>query len=214
MASHYAAQNNAVDALKILLEAEGNNPRTNEKATCLMLAAEKGQLDTVKYLLTIVDPKTNVPVQVKQQRQDGMTALILAAHNKHPEVVALLKPYEIGMHMNKKMNALTGAASSGSVECCELLLEEAGEINELQSTALIEATRAGHLDCVKLLAPKEAGIRAPKGQSALVTAVNHGRVEEVKYLAENENELKPEMFKDGWTPLMSACAGNADELIK
>lgn len=62
MASHYAAQNNAVDALKILLEAEGNNPRTNEKATCLMLAAEKGKTDTVKYLLTIVDPKTNIPV--------------------------------------------------------------------------------------------------------------------------------------------------------
>ena len=66
MASHYAAQNNAVDALKILLEAEGNNPRTNEKATCLMLAAEKGHKETVEYLLTIVDPKTNVPVQAKQ----------------------------------------------------------------------------------------------------------------------------------------------------
>lgn len=143
-----------------------------------------------------------------------MTALILAAHNKHSEIVTLLKPYELGMHMNKKMNALTGAASAGSAECCELLLEEAGTINELQSTALIEAARSGHLDCVKILVPKEAGLRAPNGQSALVTAVNSGRVEVVKYLAKNENELKPEMFKDGWTPLMAACAGNADELIK
>lgn len=47
-----------------------------------------------------------------------------------------------------------------------------------------------------------------------MTAVNSGRVEVVKYLAENEKELKPEMFKDGWTPLMAACAGNADDLIK
>ena len=115
-----------------------------------------------------------------------MTALILAAHNKHPEVVKLLKPYELGMQMNKKMNALTGAASAGSAECCELLLEEAGVVNELQSTALIEAARAGHLDCVKLLVEKEAGIRASNGQSALVTAVNSGRVEVAKYLSENE----------------------------
>lgn len=60
-----------------------------------------------------------------------MTALILAAHNKYSDVVTLLKPYEIGMQMNKKMNALTGAASAGSAECCKLLLEEAGVINEL-----------------------------------------------------------------------------------
>ena len=114
-----------------------------------------------------------------------MTAMILAAHNKFPEVVALLKPYELGMTMRKKMNALTGAASVGSLECCQLLLEEAGLVNELGSTAFIEAARAGYLDCVKLLEEKEAGLRAPEGQSALVTAVNAGQVEVVKYLCGN-----------------------------
>lgn len=67
-AIHFAAINKQLEAVKFLLNDE-QNLKTKENATPLMLAAEKDWVEGVNILLG----------QAKTQRQDGITALMLAA---------------------------------------------------------------------------------------------------------------------------------------
>jgi len=179
---------------------EERDLRTNENATALMISAESNADKTFKKLL----------FQAKMTRKDGMTALILAARCGFEEGVKLLHDQESGMFMDHHMNALTAAAAMGHLNCVKLLLNEAKEINGINSTALIEAARGGHVDVVKELIPYEANILPPKGISAIVTAAESGQLEAVKQLIDVERDC----YRDGWTPLMAAITKNHQQVVE
>lgn len=57
-------------------------------------------------------------------------------------------------------------------------------------TALMHAAMHGHLECVKLLVDKEAGLQDREGQTALILAAKTRQLECVEFLKPFESDIK------------------------
>jgi hypothetical protein len=133
-------------------------------------------------------------VEVNKTAQNGPTALMLASHSGHLEVVRLLLARE-GVEVNKSAAdgaaALLFASQNGHVEVMRLLL--ASEVNMSAAggaTALLLASQKGHVKVVRLLLARqgvEVNKSAQNGGTALIVASENDHVEVVRLLLAREN---------------------------
>lgn len=122
----------------------------------------------------------------------GQTALMVAAKNNRPEIVAVLAPLEAKRFCCHGKTALMYASEVNSVECVNILLdfekcmaspsidllESAHEYGEAASvsgrTALMIAAKADAIQAAKLLVGDEAGMQMSNGVTALMIAISKG----------------------------------------
>lgn len=93
-----------------------------------------------------------------QTKQEGITALMLAAGTGNEEMVDILKEKEAKMQSHSGQTALMCAAVNNYPNCCKKLRNEQKMQNEKGETALILAAAQGNLDVVKLLIKREFSI--------------------------------------------------------
>lgn len=100
-----------------------NSKSANNSDTALMLAADKGNIETVQALLAKgADVNTE---------NDGNTALMLAAMNGHAEIVQALlaKGADVNVKANNSDTALMEAAADGHTEIVQALLTNGTDVN-------------------------------------------------------------------------------------
>ena len=101
---------------------------------------------------------------------------------------------------------LIAAAVCGDADGVKRHINQAGKKVAGKMTALMYAAKYGHLECVKILAPLEKGMKDNSGRTALMHADKQGHLECVKILAPLEQEMKD---KDGRTA-KSIASSNKD----
>jgi ankyrin repeat protein len=131
---------------------------TQDGATALMVACQKGHEECVRALLEAGPP-------LAQATQDGTTALMMACQFGHVECVcALLRVGSpVAQAMQTGTTALMFACGEGHVECAGALLEAGAAVAQAMqdsTTALLLACHYGHMDCVRALL--EAGAPVSK----------------------------------------------------
>ncbi|WP_447896642.1 ankyrin repeat domain-containing protein [Stenotrophomonas acidaminiphila] len=132
----------------------------------LQRAALNGDVDEVKRLIPVSDPKA-----------DDSYALSIAAMNGHLECVKALIP--VSDPKADESEALKLAAERGHADCVELLIPVSDPKAD-ESGAMRRAAGRGHAHCVKLLIP----VSDPKADdcNALQWAAENGHVVCVKLL--------------------------------
>ena len=153
-AAVYAAGAGHRAILEVLAANGSDLHRRAEDGTALVLAAQNGHLDVVKFLLS-------KDVEVNITGKDGSTALILAAGKGHAEIAKLLlsKGAQINTQSKDGTSALMAAAGSGHLKVVNVLLERGATVNmknERDLTALILAAKNGHAGVVTSLLEKGA----------------------------------------------------------
>ena len=152
--------------------------------TPLMLAADRGLLETVKTLIS-------AGANVNAMKANQTTALMLAAGSGHLEVVKAL--LNVGAELNFKvgwMNPLMSAVEKGHLEVVKALLNVGADVNitkseKDQTTPLMLAIERGHLEIVKVLLNAGADLNVTKGvfnTTPLMLAIEKGHLEIVKVL--------------------------------
>lgn len=136
-------------------------------------ASKTGNLDEVRRLIPVSNPKAYDSVALRRAAQNGHTecvkvlipvsgifseALCWAAHNGHPDCVELLISV---LESIDGMKALLWAAEQGHAECVQLLIP-ISDPKKYYSRALQLAARNGHTPCVELLYPVSDPIVALK----------------------------------------------------
>ncbi|ESU40288.1 Ankyrin repeat protein, partial [Giardia duodenalis] len=172
-----AAQNRRDDAVKLLMKHEGGASGW----TSLICAAYLGDVDVVRDNFHEKGCKDVI----------GRTALMLAAHRGHTEVVRILVEEEGGMQNNDGVTALIFAARYGHSKCVRLLLEKEGGMQDKDGwTALMLAAYNDHVECVRLLAEREKDIKTTRecygyspGTMALDFAKRKGYTEIISILS-------------------------------
>lgn len=114
----------------------------------LVLAAQNGHLEMVKYLIPLCDPKSKHSLALRIAVQNGWT-----------EVVKVLMP--VSDIKAEKSAALIMASGKGFVEIVQLLLVQSSPKAQ-KSKALGLAVQQGHHACVELLYPVSHPIAALK----------------------------------------------------
>lgn len=143
------------ETLRPLELSEAYSPdKTGNRRTELMQAAIDGDLLTAFIM---------IPHQAKLQDQDGRTALMYAAERNECAMIALLTPHEKRIEAGSKLynwTAIFFAAWKGHTEAVQMLLDAEGDHMKADNfTPLMQAASEGHMDVVRILAPKQAGIR-------------------------------------------------------
>ncbi|MDD5456818.1 MAG: ankyrin repeat domain-containing protein [Candidatus Margulisbacteria bacterium] len=153
------------------------SPTHYDITTKLIDAVKKGDLQGTIEIL-------NLGANIHSRDDKGRTTLMLAALNKHPDIVSALleKGADISMTDNSKSsNALLYAAEGGDIECIRLLLKAGSDINYKNSynwTALMTAADSNKPEAVRFLKGNKADLHIIShiGQNAMHLAV---RFEEV-----------------------------------
>ncbi|KAK8518071.1 hypothetical protein V6N13_027560 [Hibiscus sabdariffa] len=175
--------------------------------TALYVAAECGNADLVKELMTCYDI-----VLAGIKARNGYDAFHIAAKQGDLEVLKILMEANVDLSMTSdsyNTTALHTAASQGHAEVVSFLLEEGDNVVAIArsngKTALHSAARNGHLEIVKALLSKEPGITTrtdKKGQTALHMAVKGHNVEVIVQKLLNEcGDHKSVINKSGETAL-------------
>ncbi len=144
----------------------------------IFTAAEKGETGVISELLSAD------PALAGKHREDGWTALHLAAYYGHPEAVGLLlaRDADVGLRSSNSMEntPLHAAVAGRQFQTVKLLLENGIEVNATQHggwTALQGAANNGDARLIELLLANGADPDAvsENGSTALslATAGNH-----------------------------------------
>ena len=172
-----AAKAGYEDIVELLDQTDENG------VTALMRAAERGDVEAVRALMSLQKGKTASCVTIGKCVILRGTALMRAASCGHAEVVRLLVEHEGGMQDNCGYTAPMFAAKSGHADCAKLLLErEICMQDKIGVTALMFAALGNHTECVKLLTEKEKKIRNAGGKTALDIAKNCGHIDVISTL--------------------------------
>jgi ankyrin repeat protein len=164
-----------------------------QNPTPLMIAAENGEIATVRNLLASGS-------NVNEKNYGGSTPLIYAASRGQLEVVRLLLSKGAGPNLcaDENMCPLWYAARHGSYDTVKTLLDAGANakvnpsINALEHPALHLAAARGHVNIVTLLINHGAEIDFYKyfsGNTALAMAVRVGKVKTSKILIERGANL-------------------------
>ncbi len=169
-----------------------NADTLNSGALCL--AAEKGHLQIVKYLM-----ESKYAVPRCQANADNSCGLRLAAYNGHLDVIRYLMESEYAVPRcqanARDSGALREAAWNGHLKVVQYLMENEYaiprcEANVYNSHALKYAAQNGHLKVVQYLMESEYALprcQANGGDSCtLRLAASNGHLEVVQYLMESE----------------------------
>jgi ankyrin repeat protein len=189
----------------------------------LIIASEKGDVDTVKSLL-------KNDVYIHAQDKDGKCALVAAAYKNHLEIVDLL--IDAGADVNMKDNSLQSAYLIATSEIpasktyTELLLKtlKAGAdvycTDSYNGTGLIRAADRGYVEIIEELLKTDIRINHINklGWTALLEAIILGdggkrHTEVVRLLVDAGADVNL-ADNDGVTPLAHAKNKNFTEIIK
>ncbi|TNJ30281.1 Kinase, NEK [Giardia muris] len=174
--------------------------------TALTYAIEAGDPDSIRLLLPEADMcgytklmifaasgnLVRVQDTLKEARSrttgKGMTALMLAAQHGHTDIVKVLAPMEGRQTCDDGTTALMLATAENHISCAQaLLVYEAGMQRNDGWTALTLAAFLGLTGIVELLLEKESGAREKNaGNTALILAVQHGRIGAATALVHSE----------------------------
>ncbi len=215
-----AARNDQVDCVRALLPYAGGYAKDSAGWTALMHAAAMGHESVVKALLGASNSN--------ESTRRGETALLLAASRGHHACVGLLAPVsDANIRDNEGRTPLFRAVEANDVELVRLLLpfsdpqifchcERAHDCNHLgPRTALMEATRKGYVDCVRLLLPcSSVRACAEEGLTALMFAAARGDPALVEALLPLSDPLARDRTHRGWTALLHAIASERLECIR
>ncbi|VDK17761.1 unnamed protein product [Anisakis simplex] len=167
----------------------------------LTLAAYKGHLEIVKYLLEKGGDK--------ERQEELHTALMEASMDGHYEVARLLLDHGAPVNLTSDSfeSPLTLAACGGHAKLVELLLDRGAEMEEPNDegyTPLMEASREGHLDVVRILLNRGAQTNTQTdetGETALTLAACGG----FKDVVEQLTRCGADLDLGANTPLMEAA---------
>lgn len=177
-------------------------------------AVKKGDVTAVQALLErgALQALLERGALVREDDQDGKSAIHLATHHCHAKVVELLKAYGVSIdeHDTAGKTQLVCEAESGGVKEVQFLLTNGASIDATDlelKTALFAAAENGHLEVARLLVENHATVDAVDQQSRtpLFDAAKQGHVEIVKFLVDRGASVDAEQ-KLGRTPLMLAVS--------
>lgn len=161
------------------------NAQDEEGMTPLMSAALGGHVGIVKQLLS-------KKVKLETKNPQGDTALAVALSNDKFEVAKLLINSGANVDITvagDEGDSLLMRAASNDLKTTELILKKkkslVNKTNKLGETALIQSTRFGQLDIVKLLLKNGADtkLKDKEGQTALDIAKKSQNQEAVQLLS-------------------------------
>jgi ankyrin repeat protein len=180
-----------VVAITMNAQDEGVQDRQKIK-DALFAAAEKGDFETVKNLLTKYPDMKNI------DRNDGFTLLHMA--NKSKEMIEYL--IKIGLDIEAKSGALWtplhSQAYKGNLDGVELLLKHGADIEAKTSfgmTPLLSSLRWDRIGVAKFLIEKGANINLTTelGRTPLIVSAVEGNSEQARLLLDNDANVS---FKD------------------
>jgi ankyrin repeat protein len=219
-AIHVAARRDGASEVVRLLLDNGADVNDSDAAggTPLLLAADGGDVDTVKLLIARgadvhhrPSPNFGAP-RFAQQRPPGfvtakptgdfggMSALMIAASHGHAEIVRLLLAKGASVRHTSVGNttALHDAVMSKSIETVRLLLDAGAEVNSANYTRATPLIIAGSLDdvpagTVKLLLERGAdlGMKDEQGRTARDWALLRGTAEIARTFGGTARESHP-----------------------
>lgn len=188
----FAAGNGHVKCIKLLVKEA--RMKDQKGLTALMYAVMNRNKDTALAL---------IKDEAGMQDNQGFTALMHAAMDNNVEMVSILIKKAAGKELKKQNTkgetALMLATSYWNSEIAEYLVKEARLVNTDGSTALMYAAKNGNVNYVKLLSPKEAGMKALNGDRALELALINSHTDCADILSRYELKLRA-----GETPLLHA----------
>ncbi|PWY57469.1 hypothetical protein DGG96_01775 [Legionella qingyii] len=196
---HFAALNDRLDAIKLFPEEFAAKVRDNYGNTPLMVAAGRGNLKIIEYLL-----ENGVDLHLKNNQ--GEAAIIFAAENGHLNALKFLeeKGADLTIVNDNGENALLVAARQGHVACVSYLLERGLSVdlqNNQGKSAFQLALEASQLEIADLLVARST---SNEKDYALIDAVNRGDLVAVQWLMEHGASLAA-MDKFQMTPLLLAA---------
>lgn len=194
-ALYKAVASNFLPAVKVLAVLEAEH-RTISGQSPIYLAVKTGFLDAIECLVAYEDDD-------KRYGNAKETVLMAAVAQRDARAVSILAPTLHSEFSKEGMTALILAAQDNLVEICSILISyEFGlTTHHGKKTALMFAAELGNVECVRLLADKEAGMRTDAGETALMLAARRGQLECVAELIPYE---KCAVSKNYHTALMLA----------
>lgn len=167
--------------------------------TALSLAAEHGCCALIIGMLA--DREYGLLSQVLLYKDDADNDLLCPLpHNQsiarpsvssNPSLLTQFLEQNKAKRCQDRWTALMFAAYYGKVDVVRLLvsMERKMQSPHYKHTALMLATKAGHLPCVELLIPDEVGMKDRNGETALMIAVSRGDMRTAAVLVKYEAGL-------------------------
>ncbi|CAJ0933075.1 unnamed protein product, partial [Mesorhabditis belari] len=186
------------------------NTNSDFKESPLTLAAYKGHVQLVEYLLSISSGSN--------RDEELHTALMEACMDGHTEVAALLLKHGAPVNLLSESfeSPLTLASCGGHTTLVKMLLDAGAHLeepNDESYTPLMEASREGHTEVVKLLLEKGANVNAQTdetGETAMTLAACSGHTEVLALLEKSGGDLEI----GANSPLMEASQEGHLETVK
>jgi cytohesin len=216
--------------VRLLLDAKADpNAALLSGETPLMAAIDDGHADVARLL---VERGADVN---RQETRGGQTALMWAAANRSPELVALLLERRADVRARSKghFTALLFAAQQGDVESGRLLLQAGADVDERsggdRKTALMIATASGHVPFAGLLlergadpnAADEGGFTAlhdaamdASGAAMVRALLTHGASANPRTLRDSREYVYAGVNLKGATPLFLAASRGHVETVR
>lgn len=178
-----------------------------------MVAAQKGQIDVVKQLLSD-------GTEVNEPNWEGETALMWASENGHLEIVELLIQTGADIKLKTKYGwtALLYAVCQNRLKIAGLLIAEGSEletkgggIGGYKTTPLEQAALGGYPEMVELLIKSGAKVSGENCYPLEMAAVS-GDLEIIKYLLSNGADINERSDKSH--PLGAAAEYGHLEIVK
>ncbi|XP_037304830.2 ankyrin repeat and SOCS box protein 2-like isoform X1 [Pungitius pungitius] len=214
IALHEAAFYGQLQCLTILIKAypDSVNRRTLKSQTALLLAAGRGNVSCVDFLL-----KNGANPNI--YNKEGETPLFAACEQPSEDIVELL--LRSGAQVNRcslqGTSPLHEACRHGQLKLCRLLLEAGGHLhikNIYGIQSFFIAAQHGHTDIIELLAGEGADIneQAGDGASPLFEACKNGHVSGVNALLVLKADANRPM-KSGLLPLHVAIQNKHSRIV-
>ena len=221
MPIHHAAEANAIEVLRYLIEERKCNPNaiSEDSAgwTPLLRACRKGKLEIVRYLLL------ERQVSMKPTKEKLTSPLHMAALQGRLEVVQFLcDNCSIELDLPDKQGAtpLHLAAFEGHFEVVQYLIKKKNynpmARTKQDATVVHAASQGGHLEVLKYLL-KECNTKSTwhdDVNSVVLQAVEYGHLEMMKYLVLNDICNIYEKNRRGLGVLHYAAAKGYTDIVK
>ncbi|HET9643324.1 MAG TPA: ankyrin repeat domain-containing protein [Burkholderiaceae bacterium] len=210
---HWAVRKGCDKVLKELASKMNVNVTNAEKATPLMVAAER--VDAAVCVEALLQKGANTDLADK----DGMTALMTAAkHGVDASVCALLN-HDANADLQDRhgWNALHLAAMSGHPFIAERLANAVGDVNQTGGpygeTALMAAARHDHVEVVRKLLHSSPNLNLTneEGCSAFHSAARCGQIEILEELGPHMTSVdEPTPLREMTALMLAVENGHAD----
>ena len=208
---HVCAEMQVLVGVKLAVEKGANCSDSKYPDPALVVAAENGFMDILKYL--VLEGQADLTMVNKNR----MTALMVACMTNRLEVCQFL--IENGAPINQNVggwNALKLACDGGHLRVAELLVKHGANV-ELEdfsgATPLICAASSRRLEVVQFLLKSGADVHKTQkmsGMNALMFACKHGAVACVKVLLEHKSD--PNACSSHFSTLAYACQRSSLQL--